>query len=419
MVVTSALLTVVVTAVGELVLPLAVGGRTGTMSRLVMLELAPLTILGAATGTFGAMLAVRRIFVPTVFVMAIEPALKTVLTLAFGHAIGINALIIGNVAGSATAAGVLYWRVGRLGVHVRLQSAFYTPFVRGVLRLTVPLLASASVLQVNPAVDRTMAGVLGAGSVTALELWLRLSLVPALLATSLLISPITATWAERRLAEGWPALRQSLARAIVAVATLVPPLVVLGFVLRRDIVSFVYQGGAYSPHALRQTTSVFGMMVLSLPAEVLIVVLATLFIIEKDTVFPMMIGFTNVVLNTVLNFALRPSLGVAGIALSTTVTVTILAGVYSVVAQRRWQAFALTETVPDMGTAAISTAVVGGLAFGLIRLLPSATSRLGALLTIVLVGSTGLALHALVLFARRRSAFSVVRDIRTKVGAQA
>src|SRR5439155_820209 len=79
-----------------------------------------------------------------------------------------------------------------------------------------------------------------------------------------------------------------------------------------------------------------------------------------DSVLPMKIGIANVLLNVGLNLALRPVLGVAGIALSTTLTFMLLVGVSALVAQRRWRAIDIAE-LRDVGArAAISTAAIAG-----------------------------------------------------------
>src|SRR5207248_2169590 len=116
-------------------------------------------------------------------------------------------------------------------------------------------------------------------------------------------------------------------RALHAVILAVPPLVAAGVLARDHVISLLYQGGAYTDHSLHLTAEVFGMLVLGLPAQVLVVVLSTLFIVRHDSVFPMKIALANVALNVGLNFALRPALGISGIALSTTLTFTILAAI--------------------------------------------------------------------------------------------
>jgi putative peptidoglycan lipid II flippase len=264
------------------------------------------------------------------------------------------------------------------------------------------------VLQINPLVDRAMVSGLGSGSVTALELGLRLFVVPTGLLTGMLIGPIAATWAAREASGGWPLLRDSLSGMITAVLAVIPPVVVLGVVLRHQLVALMYQGGAYSPHALQQTTSVFGMLLLGLPAQMLGIAFATLFIVKKDAVFPMKIGLANAGLNVVLNFALRPVFGVAGIALSTSLTFTTLVAVYAVAAHRRWGTFSVQETWAPLMRMATSTLIIAAAAVGLVSALPAATSRPRALLVVAVVGAVGLTLHGVVLLVGRDRSVVVV-----------
>ncbi len=417
--VASVVLTIFVTALALLILPLAIGGASGATTRVVLLELAPLGVLGPLTGALTAVLAARRLFALGVLVLGIEPLLKSVLTLSFGHTIGISALIIGNLAGSSVAVAVLWCRAHHVGLRIRLRAAFLTPFVRGVAATTAPLVISQSVLQTNPVLDRTMASQLGAGSVTALDLGLRLCVIPAALLTTLMTTPLTVTWTETKLQGGWEALRPNVATAIVTVATFVPPLVAVGFVFRREIVGFVYQGGAYSSEALGHTTGVFGMIILSLPAQVVIFMLVTLFVIEKDTVFPMLVGITNVILNAALNFALRPFLGVEGIALSTTITAIILCGAYVVAVQRRWGALSLAGRWHELVIAAGATVLAAAAAVGVVGVLPAPTSRLQALAAVALGGGLILAAYAVVALVRGRSVLGAVRAIRSTSGLEA
>ena len=208
------------TAAAVLVLPTLIGGSEhfAFLTRVTILELAPLGVIGSLTGVLGAVLAVRGIFAPQVAVMAIEPLVKTVLTLTLGHHIGAQALILGNLIGSSAAAVVLWKLVRRGGVQIRFGRPIDTPIVRTALAVSAPLLVSATVLQVNPVVDRTMAASVGRGSVTALELGMRLFLVPAALILSTLVSPLTATWAARFLQTGWSAIQESLGRILTVLS---------------------------------------------------------------------------------------------------------------------------------------------------------------------------------------------------------
>jgi len=401
--VASAVCSLLLTVAAVLVLPPLLGGSEhfAFLTRVTILELAPLGVLGSLTGALGAVLAVRRIFAPQVAVMAIEPVVKTVLTLTVGDRIGAQALVLGNLLGG-TAACVVLWRlVRREGVRIRLGRPVDTPIVRTAIAVSAPLLVSASVLQVNPLIDRTMAAGIGRGSVTSLELGLRLFLVPTALILSTLVNPLTATWAARLLDSGWSALQESLGRILTVLSKTLPPLVVLGFLLRHQLVSIIYEGGAYPPKALHETGQVFGILLLASPAMLCSITLSTVFVVQRQTVFNMKVGFANVVLNVVLNWLLRPVLGVAGIALSTTITLSVLGLVYVAGVRRRWGGLARGVARHSAIRVVASVAATTLVGIVVLSLLPTASTRAGLLATVVAVGAAGLAAHGAVLLSER------------------
>lgn len=394
-------LTLVISAAAFVTLPLIVDGRLLSETRLVVVELLPYGVLGALTGVLAAVLGVRGIFALPVVVMMFEPVLKALLTIVLGSHIGIQALIIGNLAGAALAVLSLWIALRRNGILVRPTRGFATPFVRQTARLSIPLIASMSVLQINPVVDRVMASGLGAGRVTALDLGLRLFLVPAGLLTSLLIGPITATWSARFATEGWRAVQQSASRAITLAAAVLPPLVIVGVVLRQEVVDLLFAGGAYSATARTDTASVFAMILLALPTQMLVVLFSTMFVVRKDTVFPLKVAVGNVVLNVLLNLVLRPIFGVGGIALSTALTLTILLVIYVRGARRRWGPFYTASARALTARVIASVVVTAGLALLVRSLLPEGDTRPEQLLVIALVTAVALAGHVATLHAMR------------------
>lgn len=376
--VTSAIVALAAGLLAVAFLPAAAGAAEPHMVftiRLMILELTPLGVFGALSGAFAAILGVRGVFAPAVAVMLIEPMLKAALTVLLGQTIGAQTLVLGNVVGSGLASVVLWRCVQRSGIRLSMASPRRSALVRDVVALSLPLIVSQSVLQVNPIVDRTMAGGLGAGSVTTLEMGLRLFVVPTSLLTATLIGPITASWAATKLAEGWSGLRASVDRALHAAAVILPPLLVLGVMLRGDLIAFVYRGGAYTPAALHGTTSVFGALVFALPAMTLTIVFSTLFIVHAETVFPMKVGIANVVVNAVLNVLLRDAWGIAGIAASTSATLTVLLAVYARAAHKRWGRYAEGAGPAALRVIASSAVLVGTVA-ALLDVLPAPLTRI-------------------------------------------
>jgi putative peptidoglycan lipid II flippase len=398
-------LAIAVSAAMMLLLPVLAGGtpRLAGLTRLYIAELTPYAVTGAALGVLGAVLAVRESFVAAVAVLMVEPVLKSLLVILFGHAIGAQALVIGNVVGNAIAVAILLLMLGRVGVTLQLKAFRSSPVLRSLLKLSVPLLVSQALLQLNPVVDRSFAAPLGPGNVTVFELGVRLFNVPAALLASTLIAPLAARWAALDVQVGWDAVLRSFAKVLSAIWVIVIPLVVIGIVMRHPLVAMLYRGGAYTAHDVGRTADVLGMLLLGLTAQILVVPLATLFIVKGDTVFPMKVGIANFVLNAGLDAALRGPFGVAGIALSTSVTVTVLAFVFVREAHRRWPAFGVRGTITPLVMSLCTGAVSAAIGLTAMDVAGSHTSRLGAAALVVSVAAISLTVHGAALLWVRGS----------------
>jgi putative peptidoglycan lipid II flippase len=376
------LLSLALTAVMLLVLPTLAGGNAhlASLTREYMIELLPYATTGAILGVFGAILAVRGEFVLPALVLGCEPLLKCALVI-FVPGLGAQGLVIGSLVGNFIAAYVLWHVIRRRGIGIRMVDFRSSFLVRTVVTVTIPLAVGATVLQFNPLIDRSMAAGLGSGNVTAMELGVRLFSAPAGLLGAILIAPVAATWSARLESDGWQPVARSFARVVGAIVVLVPPMVVAAFFVRHDLVGFVYSSHAYSPQAVARTADVFGVLLFGLVPEILFVPLAALFVIQRETVFPMKVAIANGTLNAVLDLILRGPLGVAGIALSTTVTYNILAAAYFWEARRRWGSLQLRTIVRAATVSGVSCAAIflaGAILFGFSHASGSRQAELGA-----------------------------------------
>jgi putative peptidoglycan lipid II flippase len=395
-VVGATVIAVVVTGVMVALLP-ALSGGSGLLkshTREFMLELSPYAVTGAMIGVLGGILAVRGRFVVMTVFLGIEPVLKTILMLLLHRQLGAQTLIIGNLAGNLLVVAILVGLIRREGIALRPVGFRSSPLVRALLKLSLPLVISQSVLQLNPLIDRTTAASVGAGSVTQFELGFRLFSASGGILVASILAPLAATWAARLAADGWEAVIASFSRVVVGATLLTPPLIVLGVVLRHELVDIAYRSHVYGAAAISHTADVLGILLVSLLPQLLIVALATLFVIRKDTIFPMKVGIANCVINAVLDVILRIPLGVAGIALSTTLTVTILCIAYIRGAERRWGTLRLREAVRPLKIAVASCAAMAASGAMILTLLPSAPSRLQEVGIVAAVVALGAVIYA-------------------------
>lgn len=391
-------ISVIGTAIMLMVIPVAASGSPDLvrLTREYLIELAPYAVSGATVGVLTAILAVNGMFALPALLLGSETIMKAALVLMF-PGMGAQALVVGSLGGNLASVIVLWQLVRHRGVALRFVGFRLSPLVRAVLALAGPLAVGATVLQLNPLIDRTAAAGLGSGNITAFELGVRLYGAPAGLLAAMLIAPLAATWSAQLARDGWPAVRHSCSRVVTVVAIIAPPLAVTGFLVRHDIVAVVYGSQAYTAVDVSRTADVLGMLFFSLTPEILIVPLATIFVIRGDSIFPMKVAVVNAALNAGLDLVLRVPFGVAGIAASTALTYCILCGVYFFEAHKRWGSLGLrTALWPAAVSGASCVAIVACCVplFGLSHLGHSRAEQIGAA---ALVLAIALVIHGLFL----------------------
>ncbi len=388
----SSVLALMVATVALVALPLLTTGSdaaTLSLARSLVLVLAPFTVLGAVVGGLGAILTVRQNFVAPVAVLACEPLAKIALLVSLSSSLGAYALALGNVIGGCAAVTILWILLKRSGLRLRVRLPHESPFLRSILRVSLPLLVANVVLLANPVIDRLMAIPLQPGSITVLELGNRMFGVSLMLLATSLVAPITATWAARFTESGWTALRDSAFHAIRLSLYILLPVVSICLVLSQEIISFAYLGGQFGPDDAARTADVFACFMLGLPATVLVVIFASIFIVQQDAWVPMFIAFGNVILNLVMNLILREWLGIAGIALSTTVSATFFCLIYARAIHHRYGGLSLIRLLPLAFRLTIAAAVAASAALLVTTLFGAPTSRASAFVTSTAAGSIG------------------------------
>jgi len=139
-----------------------------------------------------------------------------------------------------------------------------------------------------------------------------------------------------------------------------------------------------------------------LAAQVLIVPTSTLFVVRSDTIFPMKIGLANCVLNAALDVLLRGPFGVAGIAFSTTLTLSILAVAYIWRAQSRWGGLQLGALVGPAARSLASCAAICIPATMLLGLVARSTPRVTVVLVLLAVAVIAVIAYGATMLIGRR-----------------
>jgi putative peptidoglycan lipid II flippase len=226
-------------------------------------------------------------------------------------------MVYATLAGTLFQALIVAFLLERHGYHFSLRWHGSTEAVREVGRQYGPILLSSLVASGGLLVDQSMAAGLAPGSVSALVYSSRFVAVAlALMAGA--ISTAVLPSLSRLVAHGdWAACRATVNHWVfVSLAASVPIAAALVFGARL-LVSTSLEHGAFGPKDTAVVTSVLAMYALQIPFSVASRVDFRLIVAARRTDLILSCGIVNLALDVVLNIVLMRTMGVAGIALAT------------------------------------------------------------------------------------------------------
>lgn len=230
------------------------------------------------------------------------------------------------------------------------------PKIRRTFLLAIPALISMAFDEINHQIDRMIGSSLGVGVVTALSK--SYSLVTT--ALGILIVPITTITfsrlsrivAKRKKEDFGQAVRESI--EIIALITL--PVIVLGVVMQKDIISVAFQRGAFTAADTAFTAPVFACYIAGLFFFGLRNFLSRVFYSLQDTRTPMRVGMVSVCINIVLNLTLSRVIGAMGLTLATTTAALAGAALQLILLHKKMGTMGLRNVVGQLARIMIALA---------------------------------------------------------------
>lgn len=211
----------------------------------------------------------------------------------------------------------------KFGVRFTFRVSFTEPAVRQVFSLMIPGIFAVSITQINIFIATRVLTGLEEGSTAGIyfsDRLMELTLGIFAISVSTVILPLLSRQAA---AGGKEAMRETLSFAMRIVAFICLPAAVGLIVLRKPIVSIVFQRGEFDEKSLLLTSEPLLFFSLGLLMFALIKVLAPAFYALKEMRIPVMISSADMVLNITLCYILSTYMGNSGIALALTCGATL------------------------------------------------------------------------------------------------
>ena len=294
----------------------------------------------------------------------------------------------------------------------RPSFAFRDKDVVEMFRRIPATLVTAAATQLKGIVDRLMASLLPVGSVSALNYGHRIEtalggLLSTAIATGLYPEMVTLhTKGEKR------KLRELLDRSVGIFALVAIPLCVGCFLFGSEIVTLIYQRGAFGAKESQVTARVFSAYILGTFFSGASAITANVFYAAGDTKTPMKINCIDLVLNVALNLLFCSLFGVVGLAAATSLS-GVIAYLLRVRAVRRHVGEPEQHGGRETAKIVCAALIAGAVSVGVTALVPIG----GALIRLALAVAVMIAVDLLVLVLMKSKNLTVtLAFVRNKLG---
>lgn len=305
-----------------LVLPLLVAGFSpGKMAVTQMLfwTLLPIVTVTGLETIWSAVLNVEGEFA----VPAAAPIITSAVVagvLVFGvRTWGAWGLAGGTLAGACLEAALIGGRLRRRGVSLRPRWHGMDADLRRVIHQHAPLAAATLVFGGSVMTDQAVAARLGPGSVAALSYGGKIVAMVIGVASTAVGTSVLPHFSRLVAGGDWTGLRRDMKRYTLLILLALVPLALLMISFSLPIVRAGFQRGAFTAQDTGLVARVQACLALQIPFYTMGMMYLRLLSALKMNSRTLAVSTGGIVLNVILDIAFARFLGIAGIALSTTV----------------------------------------------------------------------------------------------------
>jgi putative peptidoglycan lipid II flippase len=371
----------------------SVPGKLELTILLTRIMLPFLTLVAVAAALMGMLNSLDRFFVP-----ALSPAMFNVASILCAVLLVPVMPRLGLAPITAMAIGVLIGGLGQISIQLpilRREGYRYAPVLdprdpglRQVLLLMGPGTLGLAATQINVFVNTVLATGEGTGAVSWLNYAFRLMYLPIGLFGVSIATAAMPGIARRAATEDVAGLRHEVASGIAMMTVLNVPATLGLIVLAQPIVAMLFERGAFTPRDTAATAAALMCYAVGLTGYSVVKVVSPTFYALHESRTPVIVSAASVLVNAALNIAFVRRFGYLGLAVGTSLTALLNAGVLLIWLSRRLGGIEGRRLAGVFARSATAALVMAGVAFGLDLWLPHLLPGRGLVVRAARVGLT-------------------------------
>lgn len=359
---------------------------TADIMRIILVQ----TTLFGISGVLSSILNAHQHFaLPALAPIALNLGYFTGLYL-FVPSLGIEGLAWGTVVGGLLHITIQIPALIRYRFRYRPTLAVNLPGVREIIRLMGPRIVTLGAVQVADLFIIRLASALPEGSTSGYFYGYALMQLPETLfgtAIALVVFPTMAELFNEGNIEG---LKRTAVTTLRIIWSLTIPAAALLILLGEPAIAFLLEGGAFDANSTRLVYGVLAVFSIRVISEATLEVVARLFYAQHNTRTPMFAYLGWLVINVALAYLLVDSLGIIGLAASSTVAFTVLSAVLFLLNRRRLGGLDESVLALSAGRSLLATVAMSLVILGIERLVD------GPFLFLAAAGASGILIYLMV-----------------------
>jgi len=275
--------------------------------------------LAAFSVVWRSMLNVDGRFAIPAMLPALSPLFSLTFLLLYGREWGVYSLAAGTMAGAAAETMLLGCFVFRRGYPILPRWFGRSRALDQVAVQYGPLIGGILLLGGAPLIDQAIAGMLGSGSVAALNYGTRLSVVLIAVGPTAVATAILPHFSQLSVSQGWDHVRQSLRSYAAIIVAITIPAVGALMIFSQPLIRLFFERGSFTSSDTSLVAGVQSYSLLAIPPAMVMALVLRLISSMKANRLILSASALYAALNFALDLLLTRWMGIKGITLSTAI----------------------------------------------------------------------------------------------------